>query len=775
MRRWYLGFGAVLLAGGAASGFVPLLDNAGWELAAVFALPAALLGGFTAIAGVRIARGAGRALHPVHVWLLGCVPALLPLVLAFGLAAAHALRGSVRNCTPLQSVAFFGLMPLASAAFAAALGVAIARSVRSHRTAAALFLLVFAGSFASTLAGIFPDVFATNHFFGWFPGPLYDEAVPLGAALFYLRLLSALLALSVLLASALFPEQAPAAGHAPDAMPPLLFAGSRRHDAAALVVVLIALAIAMGFRRELGIDIRRSDVQAGLGGHVRTEHFDIWYPAGLDPERVRLLVEDHEYRWHTVTTHLGVTPERRVTSYVFPDHLSKKRWTGAGITQIANPYQGEMYLNGADYPHRVLEHELAHVVSAEFGSPWLFSMTSRIGLLEGVAVATAWHDLGRGTPHEQSAAMLREGLLPPARNFLGLGFWADRQARAYTAAGSFVRFLGERYGMDKVRAAYARAGIEETFGRTTADLDREWREYLSAIPVPPAKETAARERFTQPSLFERPCARELARLEQEGWSMLRQARHGEAIALFETWRAVDDRVEPVRALYHATVRRGDLAQAESFARILVAREIEGSPMWWRAKVYLAEVAWAAGRLEEAEAGFAEVLDAAVTSDLAREAWIKRDAVRRARSGETALADAIRDWFSPIPGSNEARLARLTRATIAAEGSAAFSGSYLLGLSMVHTEPAEAVFWLDRAAAAAGDVDNATLLAELHARRADGLTRERRLDEAREAWQRVLDLPGAPADVRSRAEDGLRRIEWLRAYNDATASRKRPTE
>ena len=762
MRRWYRGFIVVLLAVGSGSGFAPLLSNAGWELAAAFAVPATLLGGFVAIAVVRQARERALALHPLRLWAIACVPALLPLLAAFALAFAHAIRGSVRNCTPQQSVGFFVLMPLSCAAFAAAIGVVIARGSRGHRIAGTLFMLLLVGSGLHTgyRAVDGPAIFFANHFFGWFPGPLYDEAIALDAPLFYLRLLSALIALAGLLASGIFPEVGPwGAQRRPDDPPPLLFPGNWRRDAVALGFVLVALGVASSYRREFRIDVRRADVQAALGGHVRTEHFDIWYDAGLKPDRVKLLADDHELRWHTVTTYLGVTPSRTITSYVFPDEGAKKRWTGAGGTQVANPFRGEIYLNGAIYPHPVLEHELAHAVSADFGiQP--FGVSSSVGLLEGIAVATSWHDTGRGSPHEQSAAMLAEGLLPPAKSFLGFGFWAGRQARSYTAAGSFVRFLGETYGMEKVRAAYAWGRVEKTFGKPVAELDAEWRAFLATIPVPPAKKSAARERFTQPSLFERPCARELARLEEDGWTQLRRNRFDEAEAAFDAWRAVDERPEPVRALFYTAKRRRDLALADELAAKLLTMEIEGSPMWWRARIQRAELAWETGRLDDAEKAFSEVLGADLGTELDREAWIKREAVRRAKAGDADFAAAALGWFDPT-ANRDAQVVALTSATEHASGPSRFVGAYLLGRGLLGSGEAQpAAAWLNRAVQASDGVDSPPLLAELQALRADALTRLGRLDEARAAWEALLAMPSGTPDGRSRAEDGLTRIAWL---------------
>lgn len=829
MRWWYLGFAGVLAITGFCFGFLPLFNSAGFEFAAVLTILATPLGGFVAIAVVRLARLLDEPMHPVRAWALSCFLAALPLALAFLLCFAHAARPAVRNCTPGESLGFFALMPLSSAFFAAAVGVVLARGTRSPRVAGFLFVAVAAGNLLRTgfrmLDG--PAIFFGNHFFGFFPGPLYDEAAPLDTPLFYLRFLSGLLALLLLHASAIFPDVGPWEGRRAGEAPSLLFAGSWRRSLAATLALAVVFSIASSFRRDFRLDIRRADVQAALGGVTRTEHFEIWHDAALKPDRVKLLEDDHEYRWHAVTSYLGVTPSRRITSYVFPDEAAKKRWTGAGGTQVANPFRGEIYLNGAIYPHAVLEHELAHAVSAEFGiQP--FGVSASVGLLEGIAVASSWHDTGRGNPHEQSAAMLAENLLPDAESFLGISFWGGRQARSYTAAGSFVRFLGDEYGMDRVRSAYAWAYVPDglrwallasgatllvialvvgllarrvrlatallgaigalllagaaalprsqlpiAMGKPIRTLDAEWRAFLAEIPVPPAKKTAARERFTQPSLFERPCARELARLEEAGWAALRASRYDAAAALFERWRTVDERPEPIRALFHTARRRGDLAGADALAAKLLDLEIERSPMWWRARVYRAEIAAETGRVEEAERIFDEILGAGVTADLERESWIKREAVRATKRGDGEFGTSVMRWFdATLP--RDSVVSSLAVATERASGRSRFVGAYLLGRALLSAYDARgSIRWLDDAAASAAGVDSPALLAELHALRADANTRLGAVPEADAAWGAVLGVPGVAPDAVSRAQDGRARLDWLTDRFDAL-QRANPT-
>src|SRR5205823_4690454 len=122
-----------------------------------------------------------------------------------------------------------------------------------------------------------------NHFLGFFPGPIYDEVVPVDPALWYLRLLSILLALVFLSAAEWIPLRGDAAARAPR---------QPRRRLAELALALLALAVAMHFRKGWRIDVTERDIQRGLGGHIATEHFDVWYDAGsVDAKHLMRLAE----------------------------------------------------------------------------------------------------------------------------------------------------------------------------------------------------------------------------------------------------------------------------------------------------------------------------------------------------------------------------------------------------------------------------------------------------------------------------------------------------
>ena len=106
--------------------------------------------------------------------------------------------------------------------------------------------------------------------------------------------------------------------------------------------------------------------------------------------------------------------------------------------------------------------------------------------------------------------------MPDLRGILGAaGFWAAAPARAYTAAGSFLRFLRDTQGTERLQRLLAHGDFAGVYGRPLDTLVAEWERMLDGLPLDESAVNRAFARFRQPSLFRRPCAREVAALADE--------------------------------------------------------------------------------------------------------------------------------------------------------------------------------------------------------------------------------------------------------------------
>ncbi|MGE5186071.1 MAG: hypothetical protein ACM31C_28645 [Acidobacteriota bacterium] len=516
------------MAIGLALGVVPLFGVLGYELAlgaSLFAaacgldLGAALARALQALPAAGISRAAypGRSLarSAATASAMAVIVTLLPAIVC-------AVRGIwVPTCDWWFGIEAYALIPLVTAALAGPVGhaVGVVVGVRAHdrwwpHRSSVLAQLVWLPLAAAALWRFYsqPPVFVFSPVIGYFPGNLYDENVRLGSALVWERLEAVLGTIAIVAGVAVWldvPRFRVTRAPRP---------ASRRIAPAVVSVLALAGALALhAMGGTLGYAIDEDDIVANLDGTIETPHFVIHYaksPAIMAD--LPLIVADHEFRYAEVVAELGDAPAGKLTSFYFATADDKARWLGPRNVEMAKPWRREIYLDHRPFPHPSLRHEIAHAVASAFGDP-IFGIAVRDGVLvdpglvEGLAVAADWPGSGTLTPHEAVRAMQVLGVQPSLGQLFSLGFLAQSSTRGYATAGSFVRFLFDRYGAAKLRALY-RSGNDfaGVYDKPLSELAHEWRDVIAQITLPSDVIEGTRERFRVKSVFQRPCPHAVA-------------------------------------------------------------------------------------------------------------------------------------------------------------------------------------------------------------------------------------------------------------------------
>jgi tetratricopeptide (TPR) repeat protein len=735
LRRSARAAAALLALAGLASGSLPLLDAPGYELGQAGALLAAIVAPFAGIAAWRLERER-PAPSPAAAW--GGATLLLSGLLAV-LFGAAILRAALGPCSAITAAAgFLPLLAIPSAMVGAALAVAVAVLARGGAAAGGLYVLVAAASIAASLRAGYagPAAFVFDPLFGAWPGPIYDEALVPDLRALLFRLAAAAEGVAV----AAFAEASVRLGRS----------GRRAALAPALALVLAVAAVlgARGVLSALGLSGAREDVARTLGGRLEGERCTLIHPAEKPRRAVSALLSECEFHQADVARALAIVDPPHVTAWVYRSAEEKRRLVGASATEYAKPWLGEIHVVDAPLPHPILRHEIVHAVAARaatrpLGVPTRALVFVSAGLVEGLAVALET-PRSRWTIHEWSRAARDVGLLPDVRTLVGpAGFWGEAPARAYTAAGSFLAFLLERHGPEKVREAYRTGDVAGAIGAPLDTLAAEWEAFLDGIEVPPGLAPAARARLSRPSLFARRCAREVASAQARAAAAARAGRTGEASALFLRARELSGSPRDRRAAADALARGDDLEAAEAAYRE-AEREAEDDP----------------------------ALRASIAAALGDLAWVRGDAAAAVEAWNATLAT------NPDRGDSRLLAAKIVAAETALDG----ARDYLLGrgepaLTLARVARADhplAAYLVGRALATRGEL--AAALPDL-VRAAAGplphvLAREARLllGEARcgvgdvtagESGLRALMDGASPAD-RARLDEALRRCAFLAA-------------
>lgn len=729
-----------------ALGLNPLTDHVGYGACLVLALLGSL-GGAALGAGLPVAlRARGERVSPGALVAAATLAGAVPVLAALSWLLLRALV--VPPCAAGSGAVAVLLVALPGPLLASLLGASLGASVRRRGAATALALAMVPAFIVWSLARFYtsPTIFAYDPFYGFFPGAIYDEDVPLGATLLSYRVgtLGWILAAASLL-------------HAAWDGAALTRASWRARGRWRAVMALgVAAGLGVFFAGPaLGHRHSARDLELALGASAWSARCVVRHDRSIPPRQARLTATDCDVRVAQLEAFYGVRAPRRITVFLFADAAQKQALMGAAHTYIAKPWRAEVYLQHAPFPHPVLKHELAHAVAGAM-APGPFRVTARgsllpvPGLIEGAAVAAAWEGDGDATPHEWSRAMLDAGITPRVASLNSLSFFAAGSSTAYTAAGSFCRWLHDTHGAARFRAVYARGDFAAVYGQDLASLERAWHAFLRTLPVDAAVVARARARFFRGSIFARRCPFDLEALERRALedlsaSSLASAEQGFRGLLRQDPSSLRARV----ALAVTLARRGDHAGAESL--VGETTRAAGPAAAQRVRAALADALWRWGDPAAARRAM-EALDLRLMGDdEARTHALKRVAL--AEGGDLArVLQALLVGEGELDPSPAAALALAARAELQRP-----ELRYLVARQLVqHERFADALALLSTDA-----LRDARVRAEALRLRGVALFHLRRWPESEAAFAALRDDPTRPTGSRDEAADWIDRIRRTR--------------
>ncbi|MSP90471.1 MAG: hypothetical protein EXR79_01485 [Myxococcales bacterium] len=486
------------------------------------------------------------------------------------LAVLAAASLFIPNCNCLYGLGFYLLGPGFSALVGGGMAAGAALAVRGiapertpPRRVKTLQVLTFACMVAASLVPPVwtflraPQVFAYHGLVGYVAGALYEDAVAVRWPYVAWRLLD--LALWGPIA---WLGLAVAQTHPTGCGAPLRAALAAQPRSGLLAALALTAAIVAGLRAESerwrvptaaverALPVRVDLDAAGLPCAAVAAVVVLHLPRGRDLAAARAgLVDDVAFRWQQLRTWFGRAPDR-MDVFVYADAASKRRWMGADRVDMAKPWLHQAHLVLPEWGASVLAHEMAHVFAASFASgpfgvPMRFGVVPDALRIEGLAVAAEWPMRADLDPHRWSRAMRVLGLAPPlAELWSPVGFLAQAPERAYTLAGSFLRWVYDVHGRQAALRMYAEPDRSPVAGLTLADLVRHWEIFVddpARHPLTADDLDRAQARFERPGLFHRPCVLEVGRCTEAATVAWVAGNHREAAARWSDLVAALDR------------------------------------------------------------------------------------------------------------------------------------------------------------------------------------------------------------------------------------------
>ncbi len=443
----------------------------------------------------------------------------------------------VPNCNLAYGLRFYVLGPLGSALVGAAWGrLAHRLPLRKCWQVLAFYAIVLASLVRPALHFYHhPQVFAFHGLVGWLAGALYEDAVTVRWSYVAFRLVEVAL-WGPLLVLPLDPRR-------------------WRQDRRVSALLGLALTAAVVGEQRAGPEHWRVTTDQVIADALPIG-LDVAAEKGVPALRLHLAsarkfqpflmlaAEDAAFRAFQLRQWFGVAPPGPLGLFLYPDADSKRTWMGAERVDMAKPWLRQVHMVMPEYGASVLTHELAHVYASAFG-PQPFGVPLRHGvlpdavLIEGVAVAAEWPVRAGLDPHQWARAMRQLGLAPDLRELLSpVGFFGQSSDRAYTLAGSWLRWLAETRGMAVVRRLYATADVQAATGQPFDTLAKDWGSFVDDPRLHPLTADdleRAKARFERPGLFQQPCALEVGRC---GDRAVRWWRTGQDAQAETTWRSL---------------------------------------------------------------------------------------------------------------------------------------------------------------------------------------------------------------------------------------------
>jgi hypothetical protein len=606
---------------------IPLFNYLGYEFSAVIVLLWSLIAGLLTIslwnkrhveANERFAAFVVRSLMTV----------LLALIIPFAVIGVNAFF--VKNCSFPQGIILFLLVSVLGVVFVHA--VSLFCLVAFPRWKKTSFVLTWIAVLAQIpYVGLTaPQIFAFNPILGFFPGLTYDETLDVTGRLLVFRIGTLATSLLILLVAASIDRWRNNKGLQSSRSASLL--GRMLMAALAAAVVLLFF-----FSDRIGLSSSESSIQQSLGGRAETEHFIVFYPDTLlKGPRLEQVVQLHEFYYAQVARALWIRSTKKIQSYIYSTPAQKGRLIGAANTDIAKPWLSQLHINAGDIDGS-LRHELVHVMAADFGFP-LLRIGVNSGLIEGLATAVERVEYEEPI-HRLAAMVFATGATPDLQSLFSLsGFMKAPAGVSYTLAGSFCRYLIDRYGMRRFKLLYRTGEFSIIYEKPLPLLLQEWRRSLDRFRFSSGDVEKANYLFKRQSIFGKVCARVIANMNSETRSMLAARQFDDALKSAEKSLGKTMSTEAVYQKATALIRLGMYSDAIAFAQARLGDSTAASS-FLTLNSLLGDALWGADSLESATKLYGELLRAHLSLS-----WDESITLRQEIMLKPDLARALKPLF-----------------------------------------------------------------------------------------------------------------------------------
>jgi len=457
----------------------------------------------------------------------------------------------VKNCSFIQGLIFFILIPVVTIIFSVSLSILVYSFFNKYKRTILfiIFLIIIIFSFLEYY--INPQLFIYNPFIGFFPGLMYDEELTITSSLIFYRLYNIIISILLLSFAYIFYQIDGNVRYKNK-----LYKLKHAFKKPLIILLLLIIFFFHFFSNELGITSSKKYIISKLGSEYQTEHFNFYYSSSnINENNLKEILNISEFYFTKISNELKVNFKSKIDIFIYPSPQEKNKLIGAKYTLISKPWLKQIHINQNSIDE-ALKHELVHIIASDFGIPILKIGVSAY-LIEGLAMAIEWQ-WGYRTLHEYSSSIIK--YLPQIdieKIFSTYGFIFNNPNIAYVLSGSFIKYLIEYYGIDKTKSLYSTGKYYELFGKDKNNLIIEWKKYLLTYHIFEEDSVITFYTFKRPSMFQKVCFRTIANINEEANIELQNKNYDKAIELYKKSILLSNNFTAKNGLVLALLKKGE--------------------------------------------------------------------------------------------------------------------------------------------------------------------------------------------------------------------------
>jgi len=490
---------------------LPLTNVFGYEFSAINALLLSFISGLYVVLSLKSLSKKERYLNYNQLFTAWFWMLILPI----GFSLVNSIIFGF--CSFCDGILFYLVIVCPSVIIGSAVGALTYFLVNKFRVLFFLFIYLLI-LFIPVLEIYFnPQVYLYNPLLAYFPGTIYDEGLRVDFNLFLYRFYNLIFFLPLLIYSIKRSRKS------------VVF---KNRFSFAVITLLIAAVFYFMISPSLGYATTQALLEEHLSNKVESEHFIIHADKRIEKDEVRLIVLNQEFYYQQLKKYFKEEPKTKINSYIFYDSQQKKSLFGSGAADVAKPWLNSIYVS-MDTWENTLKHEIAHCFTAGFGSG-IFKLASGFNpaLIEGVAEAAD------GIYHENdihylaSLAYKNDYRVSLSSIFTSFSFFGSVSTLSYIYSGSFIKYLVDDFGIQKVKEFYQKGEFEKSFSADLYSIIDEYNLFLDTLTIYSTTEKA-NYYFGRKALISKNCPRYVASELTRGWDFYSSKNYKNAKEIFE--------------------------------------------------------------------------------------------------------------------------------------------------------------------------------------------------------------------------------------------------